>query len=95
MNTNYDSDHLNNNNKSNKKKRNLINKNIFLTSNHSNNRNDPDFNNNPSIQPKTPPKPNHILILLMKNQEIKENPIIKIIKSSLLDLPTPSSISII
>jgi len=44
--------------------------------------------------PLSPTIPNpKLIILTMKNQETKTHPIIRIIKASLSDLPTPSSIS--
>lgn len=45
--------------------------------------------NNTSPQPESNP----IIIFLMKTQKIKEIPLTKIMNSSLLDLPSPSSIS--
>jgi hypothetical protein len=53
------------------------------------------LNSNPSSNDNTgpQPKPNALLLFLMKKQKIKEIPLTKIINSSLLDLPSPSSIS--
>ena len=57
------------------------------------NRNHPNLNPSSRLITRTPPKSNPKLIILMKTQEIKNNPITNLIKKSLLDLPTPTSIS--
>lgn len=71
------------------------NKNLLKTNNDNSSRNPTNYYHNSNLNTWPPPKPNNINILLMKNQEIKKNPITLTIKKSLIDLPTPSSISFI
>jgi hypothetical protein len=70
------------------------NKDILVTispSNNNPNSNLDTFHTNCSLTP-TLPNPKFI-VLIMKNQETKTHPILRILKASLSDLPTPSSIS--
>ena len=62
----------------------------FHPYNFSNNSNS---NNGFNFNPRIPPKSSNFFIILIKIQETKNNPILKIVKVSLLDLPSPTSIS--
>jgi hypothetical protein len=69
------------------------NKNIFSIQHNVNPRRNPSNHTFSPDLTSPQPKPNLNLIILMKKQIVKEVPLTKIINSSLIDLPSPSSIS--
>src|ERR1700722_1083470 len=71
-----------------RKKRNSIIKN----NNNNHSLNSTNYNASP-LDPRVHPKSINKILILMKKQEIKTHPLIKIIKRSLIDLPSPKSIS--